>query len=148
MATRFPGWSVFLLAVVAAIVLAACGDGDDGAPQFGECSGELPSGPVALVGHVLGVSPSGPEAEPGFESVIVRIGIVQSEVSPDYPGLDSDRLQLFLRDPDVILLGDLITEVDVGDCVRVAGQEQRYSCGPACDAAGFVASFFEVLNDE
>jgi hypothetical protein len=55
---------------------------------------------------------------------------------------------MFLRDPDVILLGDLITEVDVGDCVRVAGQEQPYSCGSACEAAGFVASFFEVLNAE
>ena len=48
----------------------------------------------------------------------------------------------------VILLGDLITEVEVGDCVSVAGQEQRWACGPDCDAVGFVASFFEVLSEE
>lgn len=147
MAKRF-AISFYALVAVALLVLAACGSGDDDAPQFGECSGDLPSGPVALVGHVLRVSPSGPSTEPGFENVIVRIGVVQSEVTPDYPGLGTDRLEMFLRDPDVVLLGDLITEVDVGDCVIVAGQDQLWACGPDCEDVGFVASFFEVREPE
>ena len=67
--------------------------------------------------------------EPGFENMTVVVNVDDSVIQ-------------------VVLLGDLITEVNIGDCVDFFGAEQRWACGPDCDALGFVASFFEVIEAE
>jgi hypothetical protein len=45
---------------------------------------------------------------------------------------------------EVNILDPLPTPVEVGDCVSIAGSVRRFACGPACDAAGFVADTLEV----
>jgi len=160
MAMRFT-IGLYALVALAVLVLAACGGGDGGgatdtpAPSVttsptlspatvadAPCSGDLyiGLGPVAIVGRVVEASPPDSGTEPGFDNMIVTVRIDDSGFA--------FRPMFVIGHTDVVLLGDLITEVDVGDCVTLAGQEQRWACGPDCDAVGFVASFFEVIEPD
>lgn len=161
MAARF-AIGFYALVALAVLVLAACGGSDDSSnstptptPSLvatptqtvssvgGPCLGELPDGSVAIVGRVIDISRSDASVAPGFESMFVTVAVdaatSAADVGESYES--GDALQ-------VVLLGNLITEVDLGDCVAAAGETQRWACGPDCDAVGFVASFFEVLSAE
>ena len=140
MAIRFV-IGLYALVALAVLVLAACGGGDGGdatespaPPGSNELScfeGVRISGngitETSTLGSVIEVVRSS-GTEPGFENMTVGARVDDSVIQ-------------------VVLLGDLITEVDVGDCVEFVGAEQRWACGPDCEDFGFVASFFEVLEE-
>ena len=156
MATRF-AIGLYTLVALAVFALAACGDSEDistptpsspatptpalspTATATALCLGEVTTGPVAIIGTALEPSDPATSVEPGFENTIVTVLVqnvaVAQGVDESYePG---DEVQ-------VVLLGDLITRVNAGDCVFLVGQSQRWACGPDCEDFGFVASRFEV----
>ncbi len=144
MAIRF-AIGPYALVALAVLLLAACGGGDGGdGVDATDTPASLGSNESSCLEGVLNIEVGIPGTrmlgsvveveqfsgtEPGFENMTVVVNVDDSVVQ-------------------VVLLGELITEVKFGDCVSVAGQEQRWACGSDCEDVGFVASFFEVREPE
>lgn len=146
MAIRFV-IGLYVLVVITVLFIAACGGGDGGAatetpaPPASNETGcreglQIVDGPIHqtfTLGSVVGIVQSS-GTEPGFDHLIVTAQVRQAAAGS--------------VETEVVLVGDLITEVGVGDCVAFAGQHQRWACGPDCEDLGFVASLFEVIEAE
>lgn len=144
----------WLAAFVPVLVIVACGGSSNpGAtptpsaapvsptpsPDVSRCDSALPEGEVAFQGHVRLVHDAGPRPR----TVEVILDRIAAEPGAAIYGVEEYVPDSILA---VTLLEDELPTPQVGDCVIGTGRVQRYACGAACDAAGFVAEVFVVAD--
>jgi hypothetical protein len=112
--------------------------------ETGKCNPDLGSGPVAFGGVVTDSERrSGFPANSGNHWLIVQVQIEKVRLE-GAPVVLTDNYAVG-EIVEVNILDWFWPIVAVGDCVAATGSVQRFSCGAACDAAGFVAAEFDVI---